>query len=56
MKVEQDKIVKLQSQQLNHFFDHNYFGEACSQNIFFDQITLNNLELKEDKCTSYSNS
>ena len=56
MKVEQDKIVKLQSQQLNHFFDHNYFGEACSQNIFFDQITLNNLELKEDKCTNYSNS
>ena len=53
VKVEQDKIWKLQRFHSGYFRGHNFFGNNGFQNIFVYQPTLNALGLKKDKDTEY---
>ena len=53
LKVEQGKTVKLQTNELSYFLDKNIFGYDVSQSMFFYQLTLNTLELKENKDIDY---
>ena len=46
LKADQDKIVKLETNDLNYFLGKNFFGDDGSQNMFVYQPTFNMLELK----------
>ena len=47
LKVEQDKIVKLQIHDLSYFLGKIFFGDNNFQNMFIFQPRRNMLELKE---------
>ena len=46
LKADQDKIVKLETNDLNYFLGKKFFGDDGSQNMFVYQPTFNMLELK----------
>ena len=48
LKVEQDKIVKLQTCDLSYFLGESFFGDYGFQNIFVYQPSLRTLQLKKD--------
>ena len=49
MKADQDKIVKLETNDLNYFLGKNFFGDDGSQNMFVYQPTFNMLELNRQE-------
>ena len=52
IKVKKDKIVQLQTHVLSYFYG-NFFGDDGFQNMFVYQLTLDILELKEEKGIDY---
>ena len=48
LKVEEDKVVRLQTFDLIYFLGKNVLGFDGFQNMFIYQPTLNTLELKKD--------
>ena len=46
LKADQDKTVKLETNDLNYFLGKIFFGDDGSQNMFVYQPTFNMLELK----------
>ena len=53
LKAEQDKTLKLQTFDLNHFLGKILFGDDGSQNMLVYQPKLDTLELKKGKGTDY---
>ena len=53
LKVEQDKIVKLEAFDSSYFHGRTFFGNDISQNMFVYQPKFDTLEIKKDKGTAY---
>ena len=53
LKAEQDKIVKLETLDLNFFLAKYFFGDDGFRNMFVYQPTLDTLDLKKDRGTDY---
>ena len=53
LKAKPDKIMKMETGDLNYVLGKIVFGDGDSPNIFLFQPTLNTLELKKDKGASY---
>ena len=53
LKVEQEKITKLKTYDLDYLLGKNFFGDDGSQNMFVYQKIFNMLELKTEKGTNY---
>ena len=53
LKAEQDKIAKLETNDLSYYLGKNIFGDDGSQNMFVYQPNLSTLQLKKDKDINY---